>query len=87
MEKFWQHLKKENNMEEKTTKTKLTYDKALDELNTIVTKLDSGAVPMAEASKLFDRGLELTKFCYKQLDTVKGKLTEIHEELGKLTEE
>ncbi len=66
---------------------KLTYEQASKELEEIVAKLENGNLPMAEAVKAFERGQELVKFCFGELDTAKGKLTIIKEELGKLIEE
>ena len=66
---------------------KLSYEQANKELEEIVAKLENGNLPMNEAVKLFERGQELIKLCFTQLDTAKGKLTVIKEELGKLIEE
>lgn len=66
---------------------KTSYEEASKELESIVTKLESGNLSMSDAVKLFERGEELIKFCYGELDTAKGKLTIIKDELGKLTEE
>ena len=65
----------------------MTYEEAIKELEEITQKLNDGKVPMSEAVKLFDRGVELSKFCYKQLNELKGKVTIIKEELGTLLEE
>lgn len=65
----------------------MKYEEALKELEEIVEKLSEGKIPLSEATKYFDRGVELTKFCYQELNTVKGKVTVIKEELGKLQEE
>lgn len=66
---------------------KPTYEQASKELEEIVIKLENGNLPMNEAVKLFERGQELVKFCFGELDSAKGKLTVIKEELGKLIEE
>ncbi len=65
----------------------LTYEQASKELEQIVAKLESGTLAMQEAGKLFDRGQELVQFCYSQLNSAKGKLTTIKEQLGNLIEE
>lgn len=65
----------------------MTYEQAIKELEEITEKLNEGKVPMSEAVKLFDRGVELSKFCYKELNNLKGKVTTIKEELGALLEE
>ena len=65
----------------------MTYEQAIKELEEITEKLNTGKVPMSEATKLFDRGVELSKFCYKELNNLKGKVTTVKEELGALLEE
>ena len=65
----------------------MNYEQAIKELEEITLKLNEGKVPMSEAVKLFDRGIELSKFCYKELNQLKGKVTTVKEELGTLIEE
>lgn len=64
----------------------MTYEEAAKELETIISKLETGNLAMGEAMKLFERGEELSKICFKELNTAKGKLTLIKEELSRLTE-
>ena len=66
---------------------KLNYEEASKELEEIVSKLESGLLSMSEAVKLFERGQELVKFCASELETAKGKLTIIKENLNTLIEE
>ncbi len=65
---------------------KISYEDATNELNTIINKIENENVSIDEAIKLFERGQELIKICYNELDKAKGKLTEIRENLGKLEE-
>ncbi len=65
---------------------KISYEEATKELNSIINKIEKENIPMSEALKLFERGQELIKICYTELDRAKGKLTEIKENLGKLEE-
>lgn len=65
---------------------KMNYEDAVKELNKIVELLESGDLPMSKASEIFQRGQELIKICYENLDSAKGKLTEVKENLGKLEE-
>ena len=65
---------------------KMTYEEASKELNKIVEQLESGELSMTKAMELFEKGQELIKICYLNLDKAKGKLTEIKENLGKLEE-
>ena len=65
----------------------MNYEDAVKELEEIIKKLNSSSLTMDEAKKLFERGKELTKFCYASVKEVKGKIYEIKEELGALLEE
>ncbi len=64
----------------------MNYEEASKELEQIVNKLENGNLPMSEALALFERGEELAKICFKHLDTAKGKLSVVKEELRKLVE-
>ena len=58
-------------------------EKAIEELEKIVSQLESGEVSLDESIKLFERGMELTGICRKTLDTARQKivtLTEAEEE-------
>ena len=65
---------------------KVSYEEATKELNKIIDQLESGDLPMTKAIELFERGQELIKTCYLNLDIAKGKLSEVKENLGKLEE-
>ena len=65
---------------------KMSYEETLKELNKIVDQLESGDLPMSKAMEMFERGQELIKNCYSDLDKAKGKLTQVKENLGKLEE-
>ena len=59
------------------------FEKAIEELEKIVSELESGEVSLDEPIKLFERGMELTGICRKTLDTARQKivtLTEAEEE-------
>lgn len=59
------------------------FEKAIEELEKIVSQLESGEVSLDESIKLFERGMELTGICRKTLDTARQKivtLTEAEEE-------
>lgn len=65
----------------------MKYEEAVKELDEIVKKLSSGEINMEEASKLFEMGKTLLKFCFENVKQLKGKVYEIKEELGALLEE
>ncbi len=55
----------------------LTYEKAVERLNEIVTVLEKNEVSLDEALALFEEGTRLTSFCSKKLTDAKQKITEI----------
>jgi exodeoxyribonuclease VII small subunit len=52
----------------------LTFEKALDELKTIVQILEKGDKPLEESLALFERGVGLLNFCSKKLDEVERRV-------------
>lgn len=57
-------MKKEKNFEE-----------ALQELETIVQQLERGELPLDESLEVFQKGIELSKFCSKRLDQIEKRIT------------
>ena len=67
--------------------SKISYEEAFKELNEIIGKIEEGNASISEVGELLERGKELVKVCYGEIDKTKGKLTEIKETLDKLEEE
>lgn len=65
---------------------KISYEEASKELSKIVEQLESGELSLSKAMEFFERGQELIKICYSNLDKAKGKLSEVKENLGKIEE-
>lgn len=65
----------------------MNYEEAIKELENIIAKLNDPKCPLVEATKDFERGVELSQQCYKELEQIKGKITIIKETLEGLTEE
>jgi exodeoxyribonuclease VII small subunit len=61
----------------------LTFERAQEELEAIVERLERGGASLDEAIVLWERGEELLRFCVERLDTAQGKI----EELAKRTED
>lgn len=61
------------------------FEEALSELESIVKKLESD-IPLDEAVKAFERGIELSKVCIETLKTEKGKLSILVDDINNLTE-
>ena len=50
---------------------KITFEQALQELETIVQRLESGKVELSEAVKAYERGMKLKKLCEQELSQAK----------------
>ena len=59
---------------------KLTYSKAFDELETILTEMQSDSVPIDKLSQKVIRTRELLKFCKEQLRRAQKEIDELEEE-------
>ena len=51
----------------------ITFEKALEELEKITTKLEEGKESLEESMRLYDRGIMLKKFCEKKLKEAEGR--------------
>ncbi len=62
------------------------FEQALAELEALVKKLEND-VPLDEATKTFEEGIDLSKTCLTGLSKEKGKLAELVDDLNNLTNE
>jgi len=66
------------------SKTK-TFESSIDELDSIVSKMESGDISLDESLKLFEQGIKLTRSCQKTLADAESKIeklmAEVNEEL------
>ena len=62
------------------------FEDALGELEAIVKQLE-GDIPLDEAVKAFEKGIELSKVCIADLNAEKGKLALLVDDINNLTEE
>lgn len=53
----------------------ISFEKAIDELELIVKKLEKGELTLDDSIKYFQRGIELTKYCSKTLDEAERSIT------------
>ena len=51
-----------------------TFESALERLEAIVRKLESGELPLDESLLVFEEGIRLSGFCHKRLDEVEKKV-------------
>ncbi|WP_214824274.1 exodeoxyribonuclease VII small subunit [Exiguobacterium algae] len=63
-----------------------TFEAALERLEQIVSKLETGDVPLEEAMTLYEEGVRLSALCQTKLSTAEKKMDEILELDGTLRE-
>lgn len=56
---------------------KLKFEEAMQRLQEIVGKLESGEVPLEESMKLFEEGANLSSQCYQLLDKAEQQVTQL----------
>ncbi len=65
-----------------------SFEEALEELESIVDKLEKGELTLDKSLEYFQRGVELSKYCNKRLDEVEKKMSVLVEaEDGSIKEE
>jgi exodeoxyribonuclease VII small subunit len=63
------------------------FEDSLQRLESIVDELEKGNVPLEQALKLFEEGLELSTLCRKELEDAEGKVELLIKQNGKLQPE
>ena len=56
---------------------KLKFEEAMQRLQEIVRKLESGEVSLEESMKLFEEGAKLSSQCYQLLDKAEQQVTQL----------
>ena len=51
-----------------------SFEATLEELETIVAKLEGGDLPLEQSLELFERGVQLSRQCQKRLDEAERKV-------------
>ncbi|ADU29979.1 exodeoxyribonuclease VII small subunit [Bacillus cellulosilyticus] len=62
----------------------LTFEEAMEKLESVVEKLEEGDVPLEEAITMFQDGMKLSKYCHERLNKVDEQMTEVLTEDGEL---
>ena len=65
---------------------KKTFENMLNELETIITELESGSPTLDKMMKLFEDGMKLMKLCQEHLSDVEGKVITLIKTQNKLSE-
>jgi len=63
------------------------FEDCLQKLETIVTQLEKGDVPLENALKLFEEGIQLSNSCRKELEEAEGKVEILLKQNGKMQPE
>ena len=65
---------------------KMTFENALNELETIIEKLESGSPTLDKMMQLFEDGMKLMKVCQDHLSEVEGRITTLIKTQDKFSE-
>lgn len=65
---------------DKVTKT-ADFERKIADLQKIVDKLEKSDVSLEDSMALYERGLELTKDCVRDLNTLSERIAELNDEL------
>jgi exodeoxyribonuclease VII small subunit len=63
------------------------FEDCLQRLEQIVDQLEKGEIPLEQALKLFEEGIQLSNSCRKELDDAEGKVEILLKNNGKLQAE
>lgn len=63
------------------------FEDCIQRLEKIVDELEKGNVPLEQAIKLFEEGVQLSNSCRKELDAAEGKVEILLKQNGKLQPE
>ena len=58
---------------------KLPFEQAIAELETIVKKLEEGDLPLEASLQLYERGVQLSRFCHARLEEAERRIEIVNE--------
>lgn len=64
---------------------KMSVEEAFAQLDKIVERLESEEIPLEESFRVYQKGMELLKYCSGKIDTVEKKMMKLNEN-GELSE-
>jgi exodeoxyribonuclease VII small subunit len=65
---------------------KKSFEQSLKQLEQIVYELESGELPLEQAIRKFEEGIELSKFCAQKLEETERKITLLMQTGGAVVE-
>ncbi|MGI8316190.1 exodeoxyribonuclease VII small subunit [Halobacillus mangrovi] len=63
-------------------KEELSFEQAMDQLEALVEKLETGEVPLEKAIQYYQEGMKLSKICNEKLGNVEKQMQQIMNEHG-----
>ena len=63
----------------KNREENITFEQAIEELETIINRLEEGDVPLDETINLYEKGSELKDLCEKKLQSAEVKIQKINQ--------
>lgn len=60
----------------------LSFEEALEQLEQIVQKLENEEVSLEESVNLYERGMELSKYCTNTLENAEQRIEKVNERLN-----
>ncbi len=83
---FKVYLKGRKCMKKSEEKKDITYEQAAAELESVVELLENGELTLEDSIRMFERGIELVRFCNKKLDEIEKRITILIEGKDGMTE-
>ncbi|WP_100404750.1 exodeoxyribonuclease VII small subunit [Bacillus solitudinis] len=70
----------------KETKEALSFEEAMEQLESVVDQLEKGDVPLEKAITMFQEGMQLSKHCHERLELVEKQMDQILHADGEIEE-
>jgi exodeoxyribonuclease VII, small subunit len=67
-----------------TKKKEMTYEEAVDRLESLIDAMESGEIPLADLVAKFEEGSKLLKHCQSQLKEAEMKIEKLNTATGEL---
>jgi len=68
------------------SKKELKFDEALAQLTEVITKLESGSLPLEDSMELYKEGMMLSAECHKKLEKIEQDVVKLVDDSGAVSE-
>ena len=65
----------------KNKNKEINFEEALKKLESIVSKMESGTIPLDKALSMYEEGVEISQLCLKELDEAEVRLKKLTKKL------